>query len=332
MMNKSVSGHKRVLATPLFVLVIAATFLGMWLLPEDAGAKSKSAKHKAAPQTTFASPEEAVTALTEALKADDRKALLAIFGPGSKKLVASGDRVADKTEREAFLKSFNENNRLEQGASGSVLCVGTHEYPFPIPIVKKDDRWYYDTTAGSREILDRRIGRNEISAIQFLHGYVDAQREFASDDRDGDGKLEFAQRFRSSPDKRDGLFWEIKEDEKPSPLGPLAAAAAEEGYGKKATAGKRPYHGYYFRILKSQGPNAPGGAYDYVVSDGMLLGFAAVAYPARYGVSGIMTFVVNQQGGVLQKDLGPKTDAIATAMKVYDPDKTWKEVEKKFTE
>ena len=281
-----------------------------------------------AKQRTFASPEDAVKAMVEALKANDVKALEAIFGPGSKDLVTSGDPVADKAGRERFLQLYEEKNRLEQTPDKAVLYVGNLDWPSPIPIVKKGDVWRFDAKEGTEEILARRIGKNELSAIQFCLAYVDAQREYALKDWDANGLQEYAQKFKSDPGKKNGLYWPAKEGEPESPLGSLAAAAQKQGYtfkGSKPT----PYLGYYYRILKGQGKDAPDGAYDYVVQGKMIGGFALVAYPAKYGSSGIMTFIVNQDGVVYQKNLGKDTEKAAQAMKLFDPDRTWKEVEEK---
>jgi hypothetical protein len=284
-----------------------------------------------AKQRTFASPEEAVKAMVEALKSNDVKALEAIFGPGSRDLISSGDPVADKAGRERFLQLYQQKNRLEQTPDKAVLYIGNQDWPSPVPIVKKDGLWHFDAKEGMEEILARRIGKNELSAIQFCLAYVDAQREYALKDRNANGLLEYAQKFKSDPGKQNGLYWGAKEGEAQSPLGPLAAAAQKQGYtfkGSKPT----PYLGYYYRILKGQGKNAPGGAYDYVVDGKMIGGFALVAYPSKYGASGIMTFIVNQDGVVYQKNLGKNTEKEAQAMKLFDPDSTWKKVEEKDLE
>jgi hypothetical protein len=280
-------------------------------------------------QTTFKSPEDAVSAMIDAVKKNDTKALLAVFGPGSKGLVSSGDEVADKTASEQFVARYDEKNRLEQVGDKKVLLhIGNDDWPFPIPIVKTGKNWRFDTKAGKHEILARRIGRNELSAIQTCLVYVDAQREYALKDRDKNGLLEYAQKFGSKPGEKDGLYWETKEGEEESPLGPAVAKAVREGYARKKTSDQpTPYHGYYYRILKAQGKSAPGGAYDYVVDGKMIGGFALVAYPAQYGNSGIMSFIVNQDGVVYQKDLGKNTAKIAQAMKSFDPDKAWKKAQ-----
>ncbi|MCJ7545280.1 MAG: DUF2950 domain-containing protein [Deltaproteobacteria bacterium] len=281
-------------------------------------------------QKTFKSPEEAVKTLIDAVKANDTKELLAILGPAGKNVISSGDEVADKEIRERFAQKYEQKNKLVwEGDKKVILDIGTDDWPWPIPVVKKGDNWVFDTKAGKEEILSRRIGRNELNTIQVCLAYVDAQREYTLKDRDGDGIREYAQSFRSEKGKKNGLYWEAKEGEEQSPLGPLAATAVKEGYtGKKAGGNPSPYHGYYYKILKAQGKNAPGGAYDYVVKGKMIGGFAMVAYPAAYGNSGVMAFIVNQDGVVYQKDLGKDTEKIASSMKKFDPDKTWEKVQK----
>jgi Protein of unknown function (DUF2950) len=281
-------------------------------------------------QKTFNSPEEAVKAFIEAAKANDTKALLAILGPAGKEIISSGDEVADKETRERLAQKYDQKNKLEwEGDKKVILDIGTDDWPMPIPVVKKGDTWIFDTKAGKEEILSRRIGRNELAVIQVCLAYVDAQREYALKDRVGDGIQQYAQRFRSEEGKRNGLYWEAKQGEEQSPLGPLAAKAVEEGYSGKKSGGKPiPFHGYYYKILKAQGKNAPGGAYDYMVKGKMIGGFAMVAYPAEYGNSGVMTFIVNQADVVYQKNLGKNTEKIASAMKKYDPDKSWEKAQK----
>ena len=294
-------------------LLIAVTFGTCPGVPQD--------------QDTFASPDEAVKALVDALKAFDAKALSAIFGPGSKDVISSGDPIADKTANERFINLYAQKNKLEEtDANKVVLYLGNKEWPFPIPIVKKDAVWQFDTNEGREEILARRIGRNELSVIQICLAYVDAQREYALKDRDG--LLAYAQKFVSDSGKKDGLYWEAKEGDEQSPLGPLVAAAQEQGYTGRQSGDKPvPYHGYYYRILKAQGKHARGGSYDYVIKGKMIGGFALVAYPARYGSSGIMTFIVNHDGVVYQKDLGENSEKAALGMKLFNPDSTWKKVE-----
>jgi hypothetical protein len=280
-------------------------------------------------QKSFKSPEEAVKALVGAVKGNDTKELLTIFGPAGKELIFSGDEVADKAWRDRFVKAYEEMNKLvSENDKKVILHVGNEEWPYPLPVVKKGENWFFDTKAGKEEILNRRIGRNELNATQVCLAYVDAQREYILKDRDENKLLEYAQKFMSDKDQKNGLYWEAKEGEEQSPLGSLIAKAAGEGYTGKRPVGKRnPYHGYYYKILKSQGKNAPGGEYDYMVKGKMIGGFALVAYPDEYGNSGIMTFIVNQDGVVYEKNLGKDTEKIAAAMKKFDPDKTWKKVE-----
>jgi hypothetical protein len=280
-------------------------------------------------QKSFKSPEEAVRALGDAVKGNDTKELLTIFGPEGKELISSGDKVADETGRKRFAQAYEEMNKLvSENDTKVILHVGKGNWPFPIPVVKRGEYWLFDTMAGREEILNRRIGRNELSAIQVCLAYVDAQREYILKDRDEDKLLEYARRLQSRKGKKNGLYWEAKEGEEQSPLGPLIAKAAREGYiGRRPLGRRTPYHGYHYKILKSQGKNAPGGEYDYVVEGKMIGGFALVAYPSEYGNSGVMTFIVNQDGVVYEKDLGKETEKIARAMKTFDPDKTWKKTE-----
>jgi hypothetical protein len=279
-------------------------------------------------QLRFASPDEAVRAVVEALNSKDMTALAAIFGPDSQDLISSGDPVADQSGRATFLKLYGEKNRLEQTADKTVLFIGKDDWPFPIPIVKKEAFWFFDTPEGSQEILARKIGQNELSTIQVCLAYVDAQREYAIKDRDADGSLQYARKFKSDAGMKNGLYWDVKAGEKVSPLGLLIAAAQEKGYGGKATDDRPvPYHGYYYRILKGQGRNAPGGAYDYMVKKKMMGGFALVAFPAKYSSSGIMTFIVNHLGVVYEKDLGLDTDKEAQNIKRFNPDSSWEKVE-----
>ena len=271
-----------------------------------------------AQQRAFPSPEAAVEALVTAVRADRTADLIKIFGPEGWKLVVSGDPVADEQGREKFVATFDEKHKIEKsGDSKATLVIGDDQWPFPIPIVQRGGAWQFDTQAGEQEILSRRIGRNELDAIEVCRAYVDAQREYASRDRNGDGILEYAQKFTSTAGKEDGLYWQSQPGEPASPMGPLVARAHAEGYAVQ------PYHGYYFRILKGQGKHAPGGAYSYMAKDRMIGGFALVAFPAQYGASGIMTFIVNQDGVVYEKNLGRNTAAIARRMTVFNPDASW---------
>ena len=309
----------------LLPLILALVFAAATALSAS-GASAATAK---AQPKTFASPEEAVKAMVDAMKAVDKAESSAIFGPGSESLISSGDDVEDKATRERFLKNYEEKNSLEKKGDDEVLLqVGKDDWPFPIPLRRKGSAWSFDTKAGKEEFLNRRIGRNELNTIDVLEAYVVAQREYAKKDWDGDGVYPYAQKIASTPGKKDGLFWEAREGEEASPFGPLSARAAQEGYTRKTKSEKpSPYFGYHFKILKAQGKHAPGGAYDYVVKGNMIFGFGLVAYPAKYGSSGIMTFIVNQEGVVYQKDLGKGTAKAAKAIKRYDPDPTWKKVE-----
>ena len=275
-------------------------------------------------QKSFTSPQEAVNALVDASRTEDLKELSIIGGPGSKALIFSGDDAADRVGREKFLKAYDQKNSLEQAsATKVVLHIGDDEWPMPVPIVKKGAAWVFDARAGKQEILNRRVGRNELHVMDVLQAYVDAQHEYASKDCKGGGRVEFAQRLISTKGKHDGLYWKTEEGEEMSPLGPLMAKAAKEGYANKDL---QPFHGYYFKILKGQGKHAEGGSYNYVVKGKMLLGFAIVAYPAQYGNSGVMTFIVSQEGTIYEKNLGKNTRRFAEKLKIFDPDKTWKNV------
>lgn len=294
-----------------------------------ATATPAAAKPAATPAKRFASAEEATEALVTALRANDAKTLIGILGSEGRTLIASGDAVADRQLREKFLQAYDAGNRLIPYGTRTVLRVGADDWPFPIPIVadKSGERWYFDPRQGREEIISRRIGRNELYTIQTCLAYVDAQREYYSEDRNADGILEYAQLFASTPGKRDGLFWPTEGNEPLSPLGTLVARARAEGYRRDASGAPTPLHGYLYRILTAQGPDAPDGAYDYITRGHMLFGFALVASPAQYGVSGVMTFLVNHDGVVYQKDLGPGTAGVVKAMKTFSPDRTWSKAE-----
>jgi hypothetical protein len=276
-------------------------------------------------QKTFATPQDATTALVAAARAGDRAALEGIFGAGSHDLFFSGDDVADLKALATFAEWADENTELTENEDGSVeVEVGAEEWPLPMPLVKSDAGWRFDTAAGKEELINRRIGANELSAIDVSRALIDAQTIYASKDRDGDGVIEFASKILSDGDKKNGLFWNAaKHGGEPSPVGPLIATATDEGYKRKDAGQRMPYHGYNFRILTKQGKNAPGGAKDYMVEDNMTGGFAVLAHPAEYGVSGIMTFLINRNGILFQKDLGEKTESLAAAITAYDPDDSW---------
>ncbi|MGH8616389.1 MAG: DUF2950 domain-containing protein [Burkholderiales bacterium] len=276
-------------------------------------------------QRNFATADAAVTAMVEAIRKADRKAFLAIIGPGSGSWIFSGDAVADKAGFAKFLAAYDQKHTLVAGDGRTILNVGNDDWPFPVPLVKAGDRWRFDAAAGKTEILARRIGRNELDTIQTLKAIVDAQREYVLLDRDRDGLLEYAQKFMSSSGKHDGLYWPTKAGEPPSPLGPLVANAHAEGYsGDAPKAGvPRPYHGYFYRMLKAQGKDAPGGGYDYLAKGSMIGGFAVIATPVNYGTSGVMTFLVSHDGVVYQKNLGPDTAQVAARITRFNPDAGW---------
>ncbi len=275
----------------------------------------------------FARPEDAVAELRRVTATPDPDALKVLFGSEAEDL-QNPDRVQATNDLETFHTALVATNYLER-ASGTniVIEVGADLWPFPIPLIKERGGWHFDVAAGKEELINRRIGRNELDVLKAMRAYVDAQREYASVDRDGNGVLKYAQKIRSSPGKTDGLYWPIELNGVESPLGPLVAEAQEVGYfGKDAQPNTepQPFHGYCFKILTRQGKYAPGGKYDYVINGNMIGGFAMVAWPAEYEDSGIMTFIINQQGRVYQKDLGAQTSNIASKMTEYDPDGTWK--------
>jgi hypothetical protein len=277
-------------------------------------------------QENYKTPEAAVEALVATAKNGDMKAALAVLGRDGEDIISSGDKVSDDAVRQRFVTSYDAKHQITmKGGNKAILIIGDNDYPFPIPLEKnKDDTWSFDTQAGREEILARRIGHDELDTIQTVLAFVDAQDEYASKDR-GAGVGVYAQRFISEPDKKDGLYWPTAQGEEQSPLGELFAAATRQGY--RAGEGRSPYHGYYYKILTKQGPAATGGAVDYVVRGKMIGGYALVAYPAEYRNSGVMTFIVNHDGTVFQKDLGADTAKIAEAMTSFNPDKTWKKLE-----
>ena len=303
------------LTTLLMLLLVTVLFLGC----------NRAAKPSF---TTFTSPDEAGNGLLDAAKAGDQNGLLAIFGTGSKDLISSGDAVQDKATVGAFVTGYEQMHRWRKMPDGSqVLLIGAQNFPFPIPLKKNDSgQWFFDTAAGREEILRRRIGRNELSVIDVCGALAGAQADYYSR-RHADGSTkQFAVKFISDPGKQNGLYWESPDGQPKSPLGPLLAYATSEGYSVKPNA-HQPFHGYYFRMLTRQGSHAPGGAKDYLVGGKMVGGFAFVAYPAEYGNSGVMTFIMNQDGVLLQKDLGTATAQVASAMTEFDPDASWNVVQ-----
>ena len=298
-------------------LLLTLTAGLLWIM---VGAQATAAE----PQRSFASPEAAANALVAAIRLQDLKALTNVLGPGSDEIVESGDAAADKARRARFVKAYEESNKLVRvGDAKAVLNVGKDDWPFPVPIVKDGKGWRFDTNEGKEEILNRRIGRNELAVVQVLQAYVDAQREYYLRNPQGDKLLHYAQRIASSEGKRDGLYFSTNVGEKPSPLGPLVESARAVGYAKAKGGEPTPYYGYYYRILTSQGPEARGGSYDYVVQGKMIGGFGLVAWPATYGNSGVMTFIVNQDGVVYEKDLGPETATAVRAVTTFNPDRSW---------
>lgn len=278
----------------------------------------------ASQQKAFASGEDAVIAFIKALKEDNTSELITMFGADANELIYSGDPVNDHQRREMFLKAYDKQHRLDVQADKQILIVGENDWPFPIPLIKQDQQWIFNTAAGKDEILNRRIGLNEINTIQVMLAVADAQREYVGKDRDGDGLIEYAQKFRSDPGKKNGLYWETREGEEVSPLGVLVALAKKGGYGRtEQTDEPQPYFGYYYRMLTGQGKSAPGGAFDYMVKDNMIGGFAVIAWPAEYGNSGVMTFIVNHDEVVYQKDLGEDTEQQVDKIKLFDPNETW---------
>jgi hypothetical protein len=280
----------------------------------------------AAPQQTFATPEAAVDALVAALKADDDAAMIAIFGEEHRNLVTSSDRAATSATRAKILAAMQTYRVLDEPSKDRrVLVIGDRAWPMPIPIVRTGDRWRFATEEGEDEIINRRIGGNEHNAIVVLRAYLDAQREYAARDRDDDNVLQYAQKLGSTPGKHDGLYWaaDAAKGEEASPFGPLVAEAAP--YIKGHAKGD-PYRGYHFKILTRQGKSAPGGAYSYIINGRMIAGFAMVAYPAEWGQSGVMTFIVSNNGKVYQKDLGKDSTAVGAKMTTFDPGAGWKEV------
>ena len=272
---------------------------------------------------TFKTPREAVTALERALSAKDLDALRKLFGPGVEDLI-NPDLVQATNEFRTVAAAVTETNRLvPAGEKRMILEYGPDVTPFPVPLVQDGGKWFFDTASGKEELINRRIGRNELEVLDVVRTYVQAQREYAFSDRDDDQVLEYAQKFASTPGLKDGLYWPRDLDGTLSPLGPLVAEAQVAGYRKDTSQERQPFHGYYFKIITRQGKHAPGGSYDYIINGNMIGGFALVAWPAEYDETGVMTFVVNQQGRVYQKDLGPNTAKLAPSIKAYDPDNTW---------
>jgi len=331
-----------------FLSLYRTVFLGLLL-----AAVAEPVVHAAEPRT-FASPEAAAKALVEATRKKDRNGALAILGPNSEEWIDSGDPVRDRADVERFIAAFDEKNGIDKVTEDAVyLLVGEDDFPFAIPIIRGEKGWAFDAEEGKEELLDRRIGRNELNTIQTIQAIADAQFEYASVDRDGDGVPEYAGYIVSSEGARDGLWWPTKEGEPPSPLGPLIADAVREGYepepadeagettaeiaktegggAAEAADESQPYHGYHYRLLTQQGQSAPGGAQDYIVGGQMIGGFAVLAYPANYRNSGVMTFIMNHEGTIYDRDLGPATDSLVVDIDSFNPGEGWKKVEAEDT-
>jgi hypothetical protein len=315
------SRHSRLLRRGLVPSVLASALLLVTFATPSAGQAGK--------QRTFASPEEAVKTLITVVKAGNLDELTAIFGPDGKELIASSDPATGRQNREVFTVATTEQWSLtDDGPNRKTLVIGYEEWPFPVPLVKEASGWRFDTAAGKEEVIARRIGRNELAAIETVRAYVAAQQRYAQQGHDGKAAGVYATKFSSDPGKENGLYWPTAKGQKRSPLGDLVAQAAGEGRPVGTGGGQpSPYRGYYFKILTSQGAAATGGAKPYIVKGDMSGGFALVAWPAQYDVTGVMTFVVNQDGVVREKDLGRETDAAARKMTVYNPDASWRQVQ-----
>jgi hypothetical protein len=308
-----------------WIVALALAAAALSLQAQEKKTAAATTPRPAAKQSVFDSSDAAVKALVDAVRDGNRNKLIEVVGPTSRSWLITSDDIADRAEGQLFLAAYDRKHAVvKDGENKAVLTVGDDDWPFPAPIVRKSGKWSFDAAAGREEILNRRVGRNELDTIQTLLAVVDAQREYAEADADGNGIRDYAARFASAPGKKDGLYWETAEGQPLSPLGPLVAKAVREGYGEKVKAGKvEPYHGYLFRMITAQGPNATGGTYDYIVNGRLFGGFAVIAYPAEYGISGVKSFIVNHEGVVYEKDLGAKTAEQAERIKRFDPDKSW---------
>jgi hypothetical protein len=294
---------------------------------QQAATQMATAQKSAGPQAgqgTFSSATQACHRLILALQKDDQASLLKILGPDAKEIISSGDSVEDKDNRQQFVQKYQQMHRLVTEPDGTTtLYIGAENWPTPIPLMRSGNGWFFDTPDGKKEILYRRVGKNELAVIQTCNELVAAEKEYYAKPHDGAPEGQYAQKFFSDPGKQDGLYWEASSANAASPIGPLVAVAAVENYPQPPDRNLEPFQGYYFRILKAQGKKAPGGAHSYIKDGKMTGGFAFVAYPAEYRSSGVMTFLVSQEGVVYQKDLGPRTAEIAKSMKSYDPDSSW---------
>jgi len=307
----------------LLTIASLAGAVGCSAGPGAAGQRQEAQQKPAAPQRSFASPDEAVKALQAAVEANDNAALREIYGPEIDGLL-TGDEVQDARDAKRFAALMAQGCKpVQEGEDKITLEVGADSWPMPIPLVKADGQWHFDTAAGKEEIINRHIGKDELHAIGVCRAYVTAQRQYAAANPDAGGAARYALKFKSSPDKKDGLYWPAAQNEPPSPFGPVVAEAQFEGFGQSIGTGPHPFHGYYFRILTRQGKGAPGGEMDYMSHGDLTGGFALVAYPEHWDRSGIMTFIVNQDGKLYQRNLGKRTFRIARAMKEYNPDSGW---------
>ena len=312
----------------LFLGVVQGQSSGQQQSPASGNSMVRRAAREPVGRQTFTSAMDASQALVTALQNDDRQALLKVLGPDAKDIISSGDQTQDKNNRAEFVQKYQQMHRLVTEPDGTTtLYIGAENWPSPIPLMHNAGGWYFDTAAGKKEILYRRIGKNELNAIQVCHELVDAQKEYNGQVRDGDSVNQYAQKFLSDPDKHNGLYWTATSGETQSPIGPLVASAEAEGYTRNENHQPQPFQGYYFRVLKAQGPNAPGGTRSYIVDGKMTRGFAFIVYPAEYRSAGVMTFIVNQDGIVYEKDLGVKTAEIAKALTRYDRDATWRKAD-----
>lgn len=301
----------------------ASLFLAAAQVPHSSAAESKQI------QRSFASPEDAATAFVAALRNHNEADLRAVLGPDADRVIDSGDRYADQELHNRFVALYDEKHTIDRSTPGHAeLDVGPDDWPMPIPIIESNGQWTFDTKAGEQTIIDRRVGRNELSAIRTLLACVDAEHDYFDRTKQATGTGVYATRLLSTSGHQDGLYWPVAEGESQSPLGPLIDAAQEAGYPGESARGKPiPYEGYYFRVLQGQGPNGDGGAKSYINNGRMTGGFALVAWPAVFGSSGIMTFIAGPDGDVYQKDLGPKTGQIASGIKAFDPDLSWARVD-----
>jgi len=301
-------GNNAMRATVLIVITCLATLTACAKKPQN-----------------FETPEAAAQALIDAAGAEGERPLLSVLGKDAKSLIDSGDPVADKNSRESFVAAYKAANSLDKSVPDSItLVVGEDKWPFPIPIVSEGGKWHFDSATGADELINRRVGANELDTIQSCLAYVDAQREYYMRNAENAPMLHYADRLISTEGKKDGLYWPAGEKEEPSPLGEGFAQARAEGYLQEGTMKGVPFHGYIYRLLTKQGSSAPGGAYDYVVNGELLGGFAAIAFPAEYGNSGVMTFMVSHDGVVYSKDLGPETAKLAMAVEEFNPGPDWK--------